>query len=177
MRTNSFIFLTTLINLVSIGAFAQCSITKTAIDSNTTYIAKAESIYRNKDLENGLLTAFFQLVVIQKGDNKDLLKFGCIAKVLASRPKSSLVPRQIVFLFDDSTEIALLAEDANLSQPMAGINQNQCNYQFSSREFLKFQSNKLQSITIRDTRLNEQIICQPFNGLIQEQANCIAKKL
>ncbi|TQM49121.1 hypothetical protein BDE36_0814 [Arcticibacter tournemirensis] len=166
-----------MINAISISTFAQCSITRTEIDSDIAYVAKSESIYKNEDLENGLLTAFFQLVVVQKGDNKDLLKFACIAKVLAGRPKSPLVPRQLVFLFDDNTEISLLAEDVNLSQPMTGINQNQCNYKFSSTVFLKFQSTKLKSITIKDNRLNEQIICQPFNGLIQEQAHCIANKL
>ena len=163
--------------IMTIQTYAQCSITKTKLDDDIAYTASPESIYRNEDLENGLLTAYFQLVVIQNEKNKDLLINAIIMKVASSRPKSPLVPRNIIFYLEDNTMLELSASDLKTSQPISGITQNECNYSLSMEQYRKLQSNKVNRILIQDTRLNTSIVATPFKGLIEEQANCIASKL
>lgn len=170
-------FIVFLFAFSSINLYSQCSVVKIPIDSDIAFTAKSENIYRNEDLENGLLGAYFQLSVIQNGNNNNLLKFGCIVKVLSKRPKAPLVPRQIVVVFDNGEEIALTANTNDLTQPQAGITQNQCNYNFTSAEFKLFQTKAISRIIIKDNRTNEQITCNPYPALVQEQANCIASKL
>jgi hypothetical protein len=171
------ILITILFSVINIVSFAQCNITTTKSGSDIAHYANAENIYKNSDIENGLLAAYFQLVVIQNNENKDLLKFAFITKVLSKRPKATLVPRKITFFFEDNIKFDFLAADVSVTNPIIGVTQNQCNYGISLEQYKKFQSSKIEGILIEDTRTGEQITTSPFKGLIQEQANCIANKL
>lgn len=166
-----------MLSLYSAHLYSQCSVKEVEAEGDLAYVANSESIYKNEDLENGILGAYFQLVVVENGNNKDLLKFACIIRVVSKRPKSPVVPRQVKLLFDDNTEVSLEALNVSSTQLTAGIIQNQCNYSFSSIEYVKFLSVKIKQIVIVDNRLNEQIVAKPYNGLIQQQAMCIADKM
>lgn len=162
---------------IKISASAQCSITKTKTDDGIAYISNAESIYRNPDLENGILGAYIQLVIIQKKDNKDLMIGAFIIKVVNKRPKAPLIPRKVTLILDDKTLLEFSATNLTTTTPTAGITQNQCDYSLSLANYKKLLANKIERIIIEDTRLKEQISFSPFDGLIQEQANCIVSKL
>jgi hypothetical protein len=168
---------TILFSAISIAVFAQCNITTTKVDSDVAYQSNAEVIYKNGDLENGILTAYFQLVAIQNGKDKNLLKFAIITKVLSTGNKSALIPRKITFVFENNEKLECAAGDLTTTHPLSGLIQNECAYGISLASYQKLQSNKTNRIQLEDTRTGNIIIASPFNGLVQEQANCIANKL
>lgn len=159
-------------------AIGQCNVEKGTLDNGNIFYAHAkEIIYKNEDLENGILMASVRLVVIQSSNDKDLLQFTMLIDVGRNQSKQMVVPRKISIQFTDNTSIDLDAESLGNPYERSSVFFERSTFRLRSANYVTLQQNSIQKIRIIDSRQNRELLCQPYNDILLEQANCIAKSL
>jgi hypothetical protein len=178
MKKITFVGFLFTICLINQNLFSQCNVGNDVDEDGTRYYLHAkEQIYVNEDLENGIQTAFVQLVVIQHPTDNDLLQFVMLIDAGKRGAKKMVVPRQVQIIFTDRSKIALTAESLESPRIVEGISMQQSTFRLNADYYATLQSNSISEIIIIDNREGNQINCMPYKDILKEQANCIALKL
>jgi len=173
-RTSIIILLT----FASNQANSKCNVEKGSLDNGSIFYAHGkEVIYKNADLEWGILVALVRIFVIQSPTDKDLLQFLMRIDVGKSGSKKMVVPRKISIVFMDYSGIDLMAESMKAPTKSGEIYFEHSTFRLHTDSYLKIMKNSIKTITIIDSRENRELTCQPYKDILLEQANCIGAEL
>lgn len=162
------------VSCLYIGVQAQCSVTKKAIDDGVGYETKFESIYKNEDLENGILAVHYKMNAIEI---KQGSKIHAIIMITNKRPKEPIVARKLQIKIQRGRTVELDADTFEVQQLMTGTTSNLCSFRLTPEQFRIFMTNNIESLTINDTRTSQKLYIKPYGTLVKEQAQCLNKEL
>jgi hypothetical protein len=176
MKTNLLLIVLLFGCMMPISSKAQCDVSKDIIEGAAIgYYGKHLSIYRNEDLENGIQTAYLQMMIVQKEKNSTFLKFAVVIIVGSSGSKPQISPNKVQFEFMDGSRLELNTNNIT-SEFFQGTKLYLSTFQITKDKFMVFQKETLSSIKAIDTGTNNSLAFHPDNSqAILRQSNCIAE--
>jgi hypothetical protein len=154
---------------------AQCKLNKWNDDSNVFLQTKFEEVYKNDDLENGLLTFEFSQILAAKKDDLDKVKYFMQIKASVLRPKSGPIPVKISFNFESGESVTVEAESHEETKYVGRVKIETSLYRLNGKIIDLFSSSGIKSITLYDKNTGTSITITPNRFCIKNHWDCILK--
>lgn len=166
-----------LLNTFQNVALAQCAVTKERGKHSTTYVAKMEKVYTNKDLENGV-NQYELRVILNKDDNvlqAPYYMLQCRYLTSGVYRIDECAPRYLVFEFSDGSfkgPVVALTEEEQPTN-VSGFTARVFNYELSEEVTKHLLNVKLKFIAFGDKRTGHAVDAAPYPELLKEQLDCL----
>lgn len=156
--------------------FSQCDVSTHIGKHSTVYVAKEETIFMNKDLENGVLK--YQMSIIMMKDTNtaipDYFMIDCKLFTSSYYGDNGIVPRRIAFYFGELKAVGLIAlRQTQIENLPVGFSGQNYSYEITSELLSLLKTNSLIGIQILDTRTGKSLDFYPYKDMLKEQVNCI----
>jgi hypothetical protein len=152
---------------------AQCENNNWNDDSNVFLQSKFEEVYKNDDLENGLLTFEFSQILAVKKDDLDKVKYFMQIKTSVLSPKSGPIPFKIIFKFENGENVTMEAESHEETKYVGRIKIETSLYRLNGKIIDLFSSSGIKSVTIYDKNTGTSITINPNRFCIKNHWDCI----